>query len=261
MLTARRMSLCCALAGAILLAACGGSSEEGGDEGFETQAAELCSDAAVEQVELSLAGRTGEETDAAAQAEQLQGSAEDFAERFEALEAPAEQAETWAAYVETRRRAADLVAAQAEALAEEEDAAANEAVTELNATLSERDELGAELGIDVCARVLPEADVAEIERAVELGAVSSDGEMVCNEVVSSVLIEEGFAGSVERCIEAQSQGPHSRSVTFERVYGVEGVLATVEAELEDGIRDGGPVLVQLIPEDGSWRVLEIAPSN
>ena len=246
----------------LLFAGCGGGESEPEEPaGFEADAADLCTAAAVDQVEIALAGRRGEISDAAEQSEMLYRSAVEYAERFAALEAPEESADSWARYVETRERAAELVDAQAKALAAGEETTAREAAGELEALLRERDAIGAELGIDACARVLPAEDVAEIEEAIELGAASGDGDQVCSEVVSEILIEERFEGNFADCVRAQSTTPLAEAVRYERIYGIDEVLATAEIELSGGLRGGGPALVQLIPEEGAWRILEISPRS
>lgn len=237
---------------ALLLVACGGDDGDGDDGGdFAAEAEAICVEAAREQAAVAV-----ESSDFADRLDALAAAGTDALERSEALTPPEEAADAWDSYLDNRSRSVELVDETAAALDDGDTADAETGVAEIEALVDERDELATELGLDACARVLPDEDEQRIREAVELASTSTDGERVCEEVVSAAYIDRQFDGDAAACAKAQSGSVPAESVEFVDVYGVGGVLATAEVELSGGSLEGRSGTLQLVYLDGAWQILE-----
>ncbi len=240
------------------LAACGGS--ESGD-GFAAEADAICTDSTREQAEIAKSGGSaGDFAATAADMSKLAESGTTSVEQMQALDAPPD-GEKWDAYLENRRRAIAIVERRGAAAEREDKDGVDEAATDLNELLVERDALAEQLGLQACARILPDQDEEQVREAVELASTSGDGKRVCEEVVAATYIDRTFGGSVERCARVQSRAQPSKSVEFRDVYGVAGVLATAEVQLNGGALDGKSATLQLIYEDGAYRIFQASTTS
>ncbi|MCB0876489.1 MAG: hypothetical protein R2718_08945 [Solirubrobacterales bacterium] len=235
---------------AVLLVACGDDGG-GGESDFAAEAEAICVDAAREQADVSI-----ESSDFADRLDASASAGAEAQERSEALIPPDDLDDTWDRYLDNRSQSLELVDEIAAAVDDGDTGAAEAGVAEIEALVDDRDELAEELGLEACARNLPDEDEQQIREAVELASTSNDGDRVCEEVVSDAYIDRQFDGDVDACAKAQSRSVTVESVEFEDIDGVAGVLATVEVDLSGGSLDGRSGTLQLVYEDGAWRVLE-----
>ncbi len=241
------------------LAACGG--EDSGED-FAADAEAICTESTREQAEIGLAaGPTGDFAAAAEQMAALRQSGARALDELEALNPPEDSAETWSEYLDNRRRAVALVADRQLAAKREDAETMTAAAVGIEELLKERDDLGEQMGLTACARILPAADEQRVRETVELASVSGDGARVCEEAIASVYLEQQFGGSVERCGRAQREARRAGAVDFRDVYGVAGVLATAEVELSGGALDGRSATLQLVFEDDGYRIFSVTTAS
>ena len=257
--------LMCALA--LTIAACGGDDDEDAATDFTSAANDLCTEQAQEVAvtfrETGVSTASTPEEAQLLQAERSQARLdirEEYAPRFEALEPPTEFSEQWDQYLELseegRQLSADLIAAsesgdleEAARLSEESSAINDERVAVL-------EEIG---GLDSCAAILPEEDVAEIEAAIETYETTNDPAQ-CTEVVTEDFVESQFGG-VDRCEQFQEKLDPSdlaTAIECEEVEGVAGVSAEATCTPEGGRFDGQTGDYQMFYEDGAWKLFEAA---
>ncbi len=107
-------------------------------------------------------------------------------------------------------------------------------------------QIGAELGIDACAGVVPEDDAEAAEEVLLEYSTTTDPAVICEPggIATEIFVEGGFGG-VDPCLDEQqklasepSSLPDDIEVT--KVSGVDDVVATIEYEEVGGSAEGDP---------------------
>lgn len=246
-----------AVVGALALVACGDDDNGDGGDSFVADADALCGDAAVERTEVDQ--RIGSPDSDADAIELVEGSTaieEDLIAELAELEPPEDAAEAFDALIAARQEAVDM-GEEAIAAAEQSDPERfNEISAERDAALDEARESAEEAGLETCAQVLPEEAEAEIATAIEESVTAAD--VACEDRYTENYIEVYYGGDVEAC-EADEAAADSVEVT--EVRGVEGASAEATATLVGGRNDGEAFDVDLLEEDGAWKLDAINPAG
>jgi hypothetical protein len=173
-------------------------------------------------------------------------------EEVSAIEAPDELSDQYDEYLAARGAFLDVLH-QTQQAGEAGDEAEFQ---RLNAQLEERsdaiDVAGEKVGLKACAQVLPEDQVADVRAVIEDTATTGDPAH-CTEDYTDNFVEA--SGGPEGC-EAGEKDPANQadSVDISEVKGVDEVYARAVVTPSGGPADGQELIVELVFEDGRWKV-------
>lgn len=96
------------------------------------------------------------------------------------------------------------------------------------------------------------SDEAQIETTIEGVLVSGDPKLACGQLVTQAYLSETY-GDKTACEQSQAPGSHAKSV---KVSGIEvaGEKAKAVAVPKGGPSSGDRLRIQLVLEDGTWKV-------
>jgi hypothetical protein len=172
--------------------------------------------------------------------------------RLQALEPPEQLAVTWAEFLAIEE---ERVVAQEQGLAaanrEDEEAFADYQLR--YERLSDRlADVGAAVGLQDCAELLPPAGQRDVAEAVEKLLTSFDSERVCNEVVTERFLD-AFYGNVQSCVDTRP-APTAVSLKLLDSGGVASTYAFVDVEVTDFLGVKRQIRVELAFEGDTWKV-------
>ena len=261
---ARRAVLCSlgATLAAIVIVACGG--DDPGDSGEKLIAAadEICSEDAERSIEIFNEARPFDGPDATVEyLSELRSSREMTVSELSGLEAPADLADDYEAYLEGRREAAVAIDAGIDAARAGDQEAFIEARDRGEELTVAYEEIGERIGFGACAAILPPDQAELARRNLTEAATSADPDRVCDLLATDEYIEERF-GTREECAAAQERQQGAQvEVEITDLSGIEDVSAraTLEFNDEDGRRPRFDV--NAVYEDGTFKVDAVAPAG
>lgn len=254
------------VAAGIGIAACG-DDDNGGDGGgendsadFTAQADAVCVDAAREIADVFLALEApplDEKTTVAAYRDILPVQELALVDLQE-LEPPADLSADYEQYLSLRQQGIDARQEAVDASEQGDSKGFEAAAAEIGRLVEELEKAAEELGLDACANILPEDDVAAVEAVEEEAAAADDPTVFCEIFLPQGLIQFYGSDDPQKCIDdPKSDDPVE--VEVQEVTGVDDVVAftVIEfPELKGGNR--GPFEDTLYYVDGEWKVYSSA---
>jgi hypothetical protein len=241
-----------------LAAGCGGGGSS--TEDFRAEVDETCTDQVAQfvDVEERLGTPISLEEAAKSQREMNPIRAESL-EELEEVEAPDDLADDWERYLVIRRELSDLRAEELKLLEEGDQKAVEPLGDEIDERNEELEAQARTLGLQACARILPEDQRTEAIELVEEVSFTTDPELVCRDLVTENYLELGFGGSYEDCAEFQRENAEkfATDVEVESVEGVADTQAIVAITDVDGMFAGEESTWNLVREGEEWKVTAI----
>ena len=238
------------------LAACGSDDEDDGDD-FVSEADAVCIDQASQLRDLALE-REGPPLDAktaAAAYEENVPVLEQSQADLEAIEPPSDQSDNWDEYLSLRQERIDMSQQVIDAVASGDTEAADEIAPKISPIVDEYEGIAEEMGLQACAAILPEDQVAAVEAAEQDAAASEDPEFYCEEFLLPQARRLQFGtDDPQKCIDEPNSG-EALSVEVSDVTGVDGVSASATVEFPDAEKNlQGPFEDDLYYLDGAWKL-------
>lgn len=256
-----------------LAAACGEeeSGESGGESGedFLASVSSLCieSSETVRDANLEL-GYSQDPKDQTKLANLVTEKRAAITDEIAALEAPEENADAFADYVEVRKEYVTADQARAKAVKSGDPAKIEKANEVFSKTDKAEDKAAEDLGAEGCDGVLPQDEAQAAEDALREFSTTADPATSCDfkeGLVSEPYLKEGFGG-VEAC-EAEQKRLRAdpsllpKDIDVEDVTGVEGVAATIDYADVKGEYADEPSTAILYNVDGGWKLFSIGPQG
>ena len=242
-----------------LLTGCGGS-DGASTEDFRAEIDQVCADQVAQFVEVEERLGTPISLDEAAKYQkELEPIRQEALEEFEEAEAPDNLAKDWERYLDIRRELSDLRAEELKLLEEGDQKALEPLGEEIDERNEDLEAQAKKLGLQACARVLPEDQRQEAIDLVEEVSFTTDPELVCRDLVTENYLELGFEGSYEDCAKFQSDNAEkfATDVEVESVEGVADTQAIVTITDVDGQFAGEESTWNLVREGEEWKVTAI----
>ena len=247
----RAAALLGALAAAVLLVACGGSSESGDEPEAEGQFAAAAEHTCVDAARRDIVARNAPRDSQAAYLRALIADRQASLRQLERLQPPAEAEAAFQRYLAVRREA---IAGLEAAVAQADDPEAIERFrADARELVLEAQKLAGDAGLQACAGSLSAGERRAIERTVALSVRPDRARQFCTERSTAPMIANNFSG-VADCVSRQSQRSQLDAVTVDQLSGVDGVSANAIVTLSgtDG-RARERYELALVYEDGFWR--------
>lgn len=175
---------------------------------------------------------------------------------LDALAAPADLARTHDALVANHRENADAYRAAA-GEAQAGDADGHAAATRRRAEIgNEQLRISRELGLQDCARVLPEDTRTRVEEVTRRVLLGTDPARSCDEDVTAAFLQSNLSGTRAACREVlRGLRDDGATVDVESITGVDRVIASANVRFStEGGKPAKALTYDLVWEDGAWRL-------
>lgn len=247
-----------AVAPVLVLAACGDDDDRSANEEFIAEADAGCVETSRESNELyAKEGLPASFEEDVELLEKRLPISEEGVERASTVEPPEELADDYDEYLAERETFIDLLRQQLQVGQAGDEAAYIEFRGRLEDSSDVIDEAGRWVGLGACAQVLPEEQAEDVRAVIEDTATTGDPAH-CTEDYTENYVEAG--GGLEQCKSGESEAENqAESVEISDVKGVDEVYAIATAMPTGGSADGQELLVELVFEDGRWKIDAITP--
>jgi len=213
-----------------LLIGCGGSADdESENAALIREADSICITGAQRDVRIQMGLTDSRPQSTAAFLNGLAGSRRQVANEIAQLEAPDEVSDQIGALVDARLEAARMIEQGAEAAGSGNLDAYQRVRAESRTINDEGDRLAERIGLEACARVLPESEVDEISAIFKASVDPARSDQFCREMASQRFLMGRFE-SLTDCIAQQDQET-STDIEITDLSGTSEVFATAFVDL------------------------------
>jgi hypothetical protein len=243
----------------MLMAACGGDDDGDSTEDFAAEADALCIETAEEVTALFNEEGIPQsfEEDVALLAKRLPIGEELLAEASD-LDPPEDIADEYEAYLAELEENVALRNDALDAGEAGDESSYQSYLPRFEAQGDAIDAAAEASGLEACAGILPEDQVADVEAVIQDTATTGDPAH-CTEDYTANFVES--QGGPEACEQGERDPANQAdSVAVTEVKGVDEVTARAEVTITGGPLDGDDAFVELIFEDGRWKVDALFPA-